>query len=261
MALAIGALAFIPAMALADVQAVTQTGGPPNLPIPTYSETGLPPFTMPVGTPSVLPSAPGGGGGGSGGGDGGSDVSAVMDANSWGALAAQNAGIVGVNPTAIAATCVLESGCQNLAARPGSDTASGAFQITNPTYLSDMQAALAQNPSLAGTIDPSLAGKMDPANEAIAAAQELKNAAGALQAAGVPNPTVLDTRGYYNFGPGPGISLARASNEDNMAAILSTYYSPSQMAMNGITPSTTVGQWRQIVTSKLGSAASQSVLL
>lgn len=35
--------------ALADVQSVTQMGGPPRLPIPTYQETGLPDFTMPVG--------------------------------------------------------------------------------------------------------------------------------------------------------------------------------------------------------------------
>lgn len=255
MAAAICSLALIPTMALADVQAVTQVGGPPNLPIPTYPETGLPPFVMPVGTPSAVPSVPGAAGGGSGGG---SDVAAIMDANSWGALAAQNAAAMGVNPTAIAATCVLESGCQNLAATAGS-TVSGVYQMTNATYSSDIQAALAQNPSLATSIDTSLAGKMVPANQAIAAAQELKNAAVALQSAGIPNPTVLDTRGYYNFGPGAGISLARAENGDNMAAILSAYYSNSQLSANGITSSTTVGQWRQTITTKIGDAANQAV--
>ena len=35
--------------ALADVQPVVQEGGPPKLPVPTYQETGLPDFTMPVG--------------------------------------------------------------------------------------------------------------------------------------------------------------------------------------------------------------------
>ena len=35
--------------ALADVQPVVQESGPPRLPIPTYQETGLPDFTMPVG--------------------------------------------------------------------------------------------------------------------------------------------------------------------------------------------------------------------
>lgn len=35
--------------ALADVRPVVQESGPPKLPIPTYQETGLPDFTMPVG--------------------------------------------------------------------------------------------------------------------------------------------------------------------------------------------------------------------
>ena len=183
-----------------------------------------------------------------------------MLGRSWGALAAQNATAIGVNPTAIAATCVLETGCQNLAAVGGSSV-SGAYQMTNNTYLADIQAALAQNPSLAGTIDTSLAGKMDPANEAIAAAQDLKNAATALQNAGIQNPTVLDVRGSYNFGPAAGQVLAQAPESRNMAELLSSFYSPAQLAANGISPTTTVGQWRQSVISKIGSAAAQTVLI
>ena len=260
LAVAVAAVVLFPGLVLADVQAVTQVGGPPNLPIPTFQETGLPSFTMPVGRPSVLPPADPSLGGGGGGTGGVTAVDATLDSRSWGALAAANATALGVNPTAIAATCMLESGCQSLGALGGS-TVSGAFQMTDPTYRADIRSALAQNPSLAGSIDTSLAGKMDPANEAIAAAQDLKNAANALQSAGIPNPTVLDTRGYYNFGPGPGIAIAQAGDGASMASILSHYYSPSQMAANGITSATTVGQWRQTVTSKLGSAANQSVLL
>ena len=252
-------MVFAPAMALADVQPETQTGGPPILPVPTFMETGLPNYTMPVGTSSVLPPAGPGTGTGTASPPGSSDALTTLDSRSWGALAASNATAMGVNPSAIAATCMLETGCQSIAAVGGS-TVSGAFQMTNGTYSADMMQALAQNPSLAGTIDTSLAGKMDPANQAIAAAQDLKNAAIALQAAGISNPTVLQTRGYFNFGASYGVPLARAPDDQLMASIMPTY-SAAQLAANGISPSTTVGQWRQSVSAKIGSAASQQVLI
>jgi hypothetical protein len=231
--------------------------------VPTFLETGLQNFTMPVGTTSVLPPPDAGAaiGTGTGSPPGGSDVLNTMtDLRSWGALAASNATAMGVNPTAIAATCMLETGCQNITAVGGS-TVSGAFQMTNRTYFADMQQALAQNSSLVGSIDTSLAGKMDPANQAIGAAQDLKNAALSLQAAGISNPTVLDPRGYFNFGAAMGPSIAQAPDDMRMTEILSGYYSSAQMASNGITPTTTVGQWRQAITAKIGSAASQSILL
>ena len=258
--------ATTPAVVWADVQPVTQTGGPPQLPIPMFQETGLPDFTMPVGRPT-LPSAgdpgsggsPGGGEPGGGGGGGGTSADAVLQERSWGALASQNVSAMGVNPTAIAAACVIESGCQSVNARPGG-TVSGAYQMTDSTYSADIRQALAQNPSLTGYIDTSLAGKMDPANQAIAAAQDLKNAASSLQATGITNPTFLDTRGYYNFGPTVGGQLAAASDSQSMSSILSSYYSQAQMAANGVGPSTTVGQWRQGIINKVGAAATQPVL-
>ena len=253
-------MVFAPAMALADVQPETQTGGPPILPVPTFMETGLPNYTMPVGTSSVLPPAGPGTGTGTASPPGSSDALTTLDSRSWGALAASNATAMGVNPSAIAATCMLETGCQSIAALGGS-TVSGAFQMTNGTYSADIKQALVQNPSLAGSIDTSLAGKMDPANQAIAAAQDLKNAALALQAAGISSPTVMDTRGYFNFGAAVGSDLARSPADRNMSDILSAYYTPAQIAQNGITPSTTVGQWRASVTAKIGSAATQVVLL
>ena len=100
---------------------------------------------------------------------------------------------------------------------------------------------------------------MDPATQSIAASQELKTAAQSLQASGIDNPTVLDTRGYYNFGAKYGAVLAQASADQNMAALMPTY-SAKQLAANGVTSNTTVGQWRQSITSKIGTAASQPVL-
>jgi|GEM_PF-2453646 len=251
-----------PAAVRADVQPVTQMGGPPELPHATFEETGLPNFTMPVGKstlpPTVSPGDGTGPGGGSVGGGGGTSADAVLQSRSWGTLAAQNVSAIGVNSSVVAATCVIESGCQNVAARAGG-TINGAFQMSDSTYSGDIRQALAQNPSLAGSIDTSLGGKMNPANQAIAAAQELKNSALALQQAGIPDPTFLDTRGAYNFGAGYGIQLARSSGDRLMSDVL-TSYSQQTLTANGISPSTTVGQWRQGILSKVGSAANQPIL-
>ena len=56
-----------------------------------------------------------------------------------------------------------------------------------------------------------------------------------------------------------GATLAQASDDQNMGSLLPTY-SPSQLAANGITPTTTVGQWRQSIIAKIGNAANQPVL-
>ena len=95
-----------PGLVWADVRSVTQTGGPPELPIPMFQETGLPDFTMPVGTPSLPPAPnpndPGAGAGepgGGGAGGGGTTADAVLQQRSWGALAAQNVTAMGVNPS------------------------------------------------------------------------------------------------------------------------------------------------------------------
>lgn len=156
-----------PVAVWADLQPVTQSGGLPELPHATFEETGLPNFSMPVGKPTfpdgtVVPvSASGNGPDNNPGGSTSADT--VLQGRSWGALASLNASAIGVNPTALAAACVVESGCQNVSARAGG-TVSGAFQMTDGTYNADIRQALAQNPSLAGSIDTSLGGKIDPAN-------------------------------------------------------------------------------------------------
>ena len=123
-----------------------------------------------------------------------------------------------------------------------------------------INAALAQNPSLAGTIVPGLAGQMDPATESIAASEYLAQGAAYLQNHGDANPTVLDVRGYYNFGPAGGAAIATASPDATMASVLSNY-SADTLAKNGITSGETVSQWQASVAAKIGSAASQSVTL
>jgi len=261
------ALAAVPAFG----QVPVTLNGPPVQVRPYVPEPGLPEITIPQGTPNPFPSDPtssgpsgdgsgdGSGGGGSSGGGGivaSSDALSTMLGTPWGAAAVANAQALGVNPSALAATCVVESNCQNVG---GSGTIAGAFQMSASTYTAMINAALAQNPGIASQIVPGLAGQMDPATESIAAAEYLSQAAQALQNAGISDPTVLQARGYYNFGPQSGVLLAQASDSAPIAEVLSSY-SASTLAKNGITPGETVGQWRASVSSKIGNAAGQSIL-
>ena len=237
--------------------------GVPLLPIPTFEEVGLPPFTMPTGTLSTVPDAPttpgGSGTGVEASGDGADSVAmTTMMSQSWGEAASQNAQAVGVTPVSVAATCIMESGCN---ANPASNgTISGTFQMRDDTFTSMINSALARNPNLAANIVPGLAGKLDPATQSIAAAEYQRQGAVALQAANVPNPTVLDVRGYYNFGPGNASGIALAQNSAVMSDIVPL--TAQQYRANGIVPGvTTIGQWRASVTAKVGQAAAQAPVL
>src|SRR5271156_4128947 len=252
----------------ADPQVVLPNGLPGQVK-PTYSEPGLPAFSFPTSGGSLLGGSPGsvdtgnGGGDGStsagGGSSGGSgDAYNTMMAQSWGSAAANAAGAMGVSATALAATCVMESNCQNVGAS-GGGTASGAFQMINSTYTADINGAVAYDPAISGSIVSGLAGQMGPTKEAYAASYELRTDALALQGAGITNPTVLQTRAVYQFGGNVGPDVAAASDSDNIAQI--TGLSAASLAANGLTASSTVGEWRQTIINKLGSAtANQTVL-
>jgi hypothetical protein len=178
-----------------------------------------------------------------------------MIGTTWGAAAVANAQALSVNPSALAATCVLESQCQNINNASGG-SASGPFQMINSTYNAMIAAAAQDDPSLAS----SFSGKTDPATEAAAAAELLKVEAVQLQNVGIPDPTFLDVRGGYAFGNSNTYAVASAPDSEPLGAIL-TSWTAMQWQQNGLTPATTVGQWRQSITTKIGSAAGQSVLL
>jgi hypothetical protein len=242
---------------MADPQPQTISGVPQQI-IPQAQEVGLPAFTIPTGTVSVLGGA-GGTGSTSTGGTGTSTDSSALDTmlgTSWGASAQQSSQALGVNASALAATCVVESGCQNVA---GTGSITGAFQMSASTFTSSLNAALAQDPSLVANIVPGLAGQNDPATEAIAAAEYLKQGAQYLQNNGITTPTALDVRGYYNFGPAGGAEIANATDDQPMSQVL-TGVSASTLTANGISSTETVGQWRAGVTTKMGSAANAAVL-
>ena len=251
---------------------VPETGdGVPPLPIPTYEEIGLAPFSIPtgpapIGNDTVPPDSGSGGGGGTAGGesgDGSDSISMVsLTSQSWGAAASQYAQSLGVNPVVVAATCQIEAnGCQTNPSS-GSATITGTFQMRDDTYTAAMNSALARNPDLVSNIVPGLAGKLDPATQSVAAAEYLRQGAVSLQGNQVSNPTVLDVRGYYNFGPGNAADIARAESTDLISAHISGL-TAAQFKANGIDPAaTTVGQWRAGVVNKIGaSAANAHVLL
>ncbi len=245
-----------PRLTLAQVTA-TLSGAPVQVQ-PYVPEPGVPSFTVPTGSPTTTPNTGNSAGTGAGTANnvGGSDPLNTMLATSWGEAAVSNAEALGVNPSALAATCVLESGCQNVG---GSGSITGAFQMTSATYTAMINQAVADNPSLAGQIVPGLAGQSDPATQSIAAAEYLSQGAQYLQSNGIADPSVLDVRGYYNFGPQGGAQIANAPDSELIATALNMY-SPAQLAANGITAGETVGQWRSSVAAKIGNAAGQSVL-
>ena len=142
--------AFVAQPASADPQAVLPNGLPVQVE-PTYSEPGLPAFSFPTGGGSLLGGSTGSVDTGNGGGDGSTsagtgssggsgDAYNTMMGQSWGSAAANAAGAMGVSATALAATCVMESNCQNVGAS-GGGSASGAFQMINSTYTADINAA------------------------------------------------------------------------------------------------------------------------
>ena len=243
------------------------SNGVPPLPIPTYEEIGLAPFTMPSGATPVGNDTPAAGtppGDSTGTGGDGSDSPSMtaMMSRSWGEAAAQNAQSLGVNAVAVAATCQIEAGGCQTNPLSSSTTITGTFQMRDDTYTAMMNSALARKPNLVMNTVSGLAGKLDPATQSVAAAEYLRQGAMSLQSNQISNPTVLDVRSYYNFGPGNAANIARAESMDLMSAHV-TGLTVAQFRANGIDPATTtVGQWRANVTNKIGpSAASAPVLL
>ena len=245
-----------PSLALAQVSA-TLDGAPVQV-TPYVSEPGVPTISIPQGTLNTIPNGSGTGTGTDGSTSASSsDVLETMLAQSWGTSAIADAQALGLNPSALAATCVIESGC---GADVGDGTgAQGVFQMYPAAFQEGLQPALAAAPSLASEIVAGSEGMDDPTTEAIAASGYLMEANQNLSSAGISDPSVIDARGYYNFGPAYGAQLALADPSEPIANVLNGM-SQSALAQNGISPGETVGQWQASVTSKIGSAANQSIL-
>lgn len=235
--------------------------GPPAQVTPYAAEPGVPIITITPGTLAPPPIGDAGSGSGTGTGDTGSggagdnsNVLNTMLGTSWGNTAIANAQAVGLNPTALAATCVMESGC---GANLGSGGAQGVFQMFPAAYQEGLQTALAANPQLTSQVVQGSAGMNDPTTEAIAASGYLMQANQALEADNISNPTVLQARSYYEFGPTYGPAVATA----NGSTALSTIVPANFLSNNNISATTTVAQWQASVAAKLGNAAGQSIMM
>jgi hypothetical protein len=123
-------------------------------------------------------------------------------------------------------------------------------------FQQGINAALAANPSLASQIVQGAAGMNDPVTEAVAASGYLMQANQLLQTYGIANPTVMDARAYYQFGPTYGPQVAQASPSMTMSSLLPA----SWLSQNGISPTETVAEWQASVQNKIGNAAGQTVL-
>lgn len=230
----------------------TMNGAPVQMQ-PYVDEPGAPTVIVPLGTPQPFadPSSSTGSGSGSGSG-GSSDALTTMFGTTWGATAAANASSMGLNPSALAMTCVIESSC-NSSVSNGSYT--GAFQLGAAAFHDGLATALAANPALASQIVQGPGGINDPVTAAIAAGGYMLKGATALETAGISNPTSLDVRAYYNFTPQIGAQIAKSGPDQ----LMSDFLPPSYMTGNNISGSTTVGQWRDSVAAKGGTAAMQTV--
>jgi hypothetical protein len=246
----IGALlALLTSPGLARAQTSATLNGAPVQVTPAFSEPGVPTIIIPQGTPTTVIS-----GTGETSNISGSDALDTMLAQSWGTTAIANAQALGVNPSALAATCVIESGC---GADVGNGTgAQGVFQMYPPAFQDGLQTALAADPSLASEIVPGSAGMNDPTTEAIAASGYLMQANSALQAANISSPTVLDTRSYYEFGPTYGPAVATAEPTALMSSVVPSTF----LTQNGVSSTETVAQWQSAVSATIGNATTQSVL-
>ena len=126
-------------------------------------------------------------------------------------------------------------------------------------YQEGLQTALAANPSLAAQVLQGSAGINDPTTEAIAASGYLIQGATALENSGVADPTVVQVRGYYQFGPADGTALASSPPDATLGSVLQ-HTSAATLAANNLSPSMTVAQYQATVAAKVGNAATQSVL-
>ena len=260
--MAMGAGPGMPALAQSGV--VSMSGAPEQV-IPRVMELGLGSFTITPTQGSVTPDTSSSGtGSGDGSGSsgataaGGSTALDLMSSRSWGTQASEAATAVGVNPSALAATCMVESQCQSV--NGSASGIRGAFQMLDSTYEWGVTQAISYNSSLAGTIERGVDGSMDAGNQAYSAAAYMRSLAETLQQSGVSNPTVLDVRGGYNFGQSYSAAIAQAASSETMGQIMFNA-SDKVFTQNGITRSTTVGEWRTMMSARMGDAATQPVLL
>ena len=128
---------------------------------------------------------------------------------SWGSQAVQNAEALGVNPSALAATCVLESGCSQPS---GGGGAQGVFQMFPAAYQEGWRRRWPQILAYSLRLYQGAAGMNDPTTEAIAASGYLMQGESSLyRTQEFPTRPCWTSSGLLSFWSSAGTQLANAS--------------------------------------------------
>jgi len=152
----------------------------------------------------------------------------------------------GVSVESVAAVGQAESGFRNVPTGNGSSSATGPWQFTASTFQ-----AVSNKYALGYTA----ADITNPQAQATEVSYLMRdNARAVSQVTGQP-ATTLQAYGGWVFGASPGAQIAAVSPETPLDQIVSA----QALANNGMS-SWTAGQFRQVMTSRLGAAANQPVL-
>ena len=232
--------------ALADPSPVVSNGVPPQI-VPSAAEIGVTLQQMPSGGTSSSGSSSGTPPSSSGGTPSSGSGAAYdnMMATSYGAAAAQDAQQAGINPNALADIGQAESGFRNIPTANGSSSATGPWQITTGTFNQFNQQY---------NLGYSASDITDPNAQAAVASYIIQNYANTVsQATGQP-ATVVQAYGAYVFGPSAGAQIASADSSTPLSSIVS-----SQALSNNNMQGWTVGQFQQVMSSRLGPTSNQPV--
>ena len=220
---------------------------------PTYGEVGITWGGLSGGS-----NATGGGGGGTSPSNtvvmnsgsyrpGSSTALDAMRATDYGSTAETVAQQQGVSVQSVAAVGQAESGFRNIPTGNGSSSATGPWQFTTSTFQ-----AVSNKYDLGYTA----ADITNPQAQATEVSYLMRDNANAVsQMTGQP-ATTLQAYGGWVFGSSAGARIAAVSADTPLSQLVST----QALANNGMA-SWTVGQFRQVMTNRLGSAANQSVLI
>jgi len=227
-------------------------GGIPAQIVPTYGEVGIT-WGGFLGDSNVTS----GGGGGTSPSNtgvtnpgsyqpGSSSALNAMLATDYGSTAETVAQQQGVSVEAIAAVGQAESGFRNVPTSNGSSSATGPWQFTNSTFQ-----AVSNKYALGYTA----ADITNPQAQATEVSYLMRDNANAIsQATGQP-ATTLQAYGGWVFGTTRGVQIAGTTPDTPLSQLVS-----AQALTNNNMTSWTVGQFRQVMTNRLGAGANQPVL-
>ncbi len=220
--------------------------------VPTYGEVGIT-----WGGFSGGSNVAGGGGGGTSPSNtgvanpgtyqpGSSNALNAMLATDYGSTAETVAQQQGVSVESVAAVGQAESGFRNVPTSNGSSSATGPWQFTTSTFQ-----AVSNKYGLGYTA----ADITNPQAQATEVSYLMRDNANAVSQVTRQPATTLQAYGGWVFGASAGAQIAAVSADTPLSQIVSA----QALANNNMT-SWTVGQFRQVMTNRLGSAANQSVL-